>query len=131
MHPTRRYAQAQTETASPERLMVLLFEAGLRHMHSAANALEGGRADEADPSLTRAGEIVSELLATLDPTRGAGDLCDTLSDVYGFVNGRLLEAAVQRDPQKARDAARVFAPIADGFREAVARLQAERGAVAP
>ena len=130
MSYARRYTQAQSETASPERLMVLLFDAGLRHMHTAANALDQGRASEAEPSLTRAGEIVSELLATLDPARGAGDLCDTLSDVYGFVNGRLLEASVQRDPAKARDAARVFAPIAEGFREAVARLQVERAAVA-
>jgi flagellar protein FliS len=131
MSYARRYTQAQSETASPERLMVLLFDAGLRHMHTAANALDDGRADAAEPSLTRAGEIVTELMSTLDPTRGAGDLCDTLSDLYGFVNGRLLEAAAQRDPVKAREAARVFAPIADGFREAVARLQAERGAAAP
>ena len=75
MNYARRYTQAQSETASPERLMVLLFDAGLRHMHTAANCLDQGRAWEADPSLTRAGEIVSELIATLDPSRGAGDLC--------------------------------------------------------
>jgi flagellar protein FliS len=130
MNYARRYAQAQSETASPERLMVLLFDAGLRHMHTAANALDQGRSWEAEPSLTRAGEIVSELIATLDPSKGAPDLCDTLSDVYRFVNGRLLEASVQRDPKKARDAARVFAPIAEGFREAVARMQAEQGGAA-
>jgi flagellar protein FliS len=125
MNHARRYTQAQSETASPERLMVLLFDAGLRHMHSAANALDQGRSWEAEPSLTRAGEIVSELIATLDPSKGAPDLCDTLSDLYRFVNGRLLEASLQRNPAKARDAARVFAPIAEGFREAVARMQAQ------
>jgi flagellar protein FliS len=126
----RRYTQAQSETASPERLMVLLFDAGLRHMHTAATALEAGRTIEAEPSLTRAGEIVTELMCTLDPSHGAGDLCETLTDLYQFVNARLLEASAQRDPGKARDAARVFAPIAEGFREAVARLQAQRGAEA-
>jgi flagellar protein FliS len=130
MNYARRYTQAQSETASPERLMVLLFEAGLRHMHTAAAALDEGRAVEAEPSLTRAGEIVSELMCTLDPSHGAGDLCETLTDLYQFVNGRLLLASSQRDPEKAREAARVFAPIAEGFREAVARLQAERGAEA-
>ena len=130
MNHVRRYTQAQSETATPERLMVLLFDAGLRHMHTAANALDEGRSWEAEPSLTRAGEIVTELMSTLEPAHGAGDLCDTLSDLYRFVNGRLLEASVQRDSKKARDAARVFAPIAEGFREAVQRMQVQRAAVA-
>ena len=39
----RKYAQTQNETASKERLMVLLFEAALRHMRRAAVSLEGGR----------------------------------------------------------------------------------------
>lgn len=124
----RRYSQAQAETASPERLMVLLFDAALRHMQRGAADLEAGDHGSAEPSLTRAGEIVTELLCTLDPSRGAPDLCDTLGDVYKFVNGRLLEANLRRDPAKALEAARVFAPIADGFREAVARLAVEQQA---
>jgi len=123
-----RYTQAQAETATPERLMVLLFDAALRHMNRGASDLEAGRFGDAEPSLTRAGEIVTELLCTLDPSRGAPDLCETLGDVYRFVNGRLLEANLQRDPAKALEAARVLAPIADGFREAVARLAAQQRA---
>ena len=128
MSYARRYTQAQAETASPERLMVLLFEAALRHMHSATTDLEAGRFAQAEPSLTRAGEIVTELLGTLDPSKGAPDLCDTLGELYKFVNGRLVAAALHRDAGKAAEAARVFAPVADGFREAVARLAQERGA---
>jgi flagellar protein FliS len=121
-----RYTQAQAETATPERLMVLLFDAALRHMNKGAAELQAGRASDAEPSLTRAGEIVTELLCTLDPERGGADLCDTLGDVYKFVNARLVEANLHRDPTKAMEAARVFAPIADGFREAVARLAAQQ-----
>jgi flagellar protein FliS len=121
-----RYTQAQAETATPERLMVLLFDAAVRHMNRAAVDLEDGRYGDAEPSLTRAGEIVTELLVTLDPNRGAPDVCDTLGELYRFVNLRLIEANLRRDPSKAREAARVFAPIADGFREAVARLAAEQ-----
>jgi flagellar protein FliS len=128
MSYARRYTQAQNETASPDRLMVLLFDAALRNMHSGAALLEAGRHDEAEPSITRAGEIVAELLATLDSSKGAPDLCDTLSELYRFVSTRLIEANLRRDPLKAQEAARVFAPIAQGFREAVARLAVERAA---
>jgi flagellar protein FliS len=128
MSYARRYTQAQNETASPDRLMVLLFDAALRNMHSGAALLEEGRYGEAEPSITRAGEIVAELLATLDPTKGAPDLCDTLGELYRFISTRLVEANLRRDAVKAQEAARVFAPIADGFREAVSRLAAERAA---
>ena len=40
MSVARLYAKTQNETASKERLMVLLFEAALRHMRAAAPALE-------------------------------------------------------------------------------------------
>jgi len=71
MNPAaRRYAQAQRETASPERLMVLLFQAALRHIRSGAAALESGQQAEAGRALGRASDIVVELHATLDRPSG-------------------------------------------------------------
>lgn len=125
MSYANRYAQAQAETASPERLMVLLFEAALKHMRTAAVALEQGKPAEAHRSLSRAGEIVVELHASLDRAR-APELCDQLGEIYRFVCGRLLEATTQNDPRLAREAERVFAPVADGFTQAVKSLGGAR-----
>ena len=118
----RKYAQTQNETASKERLMVLLFEAALRHMRRAAVSLEGGRSGEASPALNRAGDIVAELLGTLDHSR-APELCRQLSDVYIFVADRLIAAGGSKNPAAVREAERVFTPIAEAFASAVASLQ--------
>ena len=119
MNPAaRRYAQAQRETASPERLMVLLFEAALRHIRTGATALETGRHAEATKALTKASDIVVELHATLDRSK-APELCDRLAEVYRFVCLRLATAALSRDAKAAREAERVFSPIAEAFAEAV------------
>jgi flagellar protein FliS len=120
----RKYAQTQNETASKERLMVLLFEAALRHMRRAAVSLESGRAGEAGAPLNKAGDIVAELLATLDHTR-APELCRQLSDVYIFVANRLIAAGGSKNPVAVREAERVFAPIADAFAKAVTQLQGQ------
>jgi len=125
MSYANRYAQAQAETASQERLMVLLFEAALKHMRTAAVALEQGRSADAHRSLSRAGEIVVQLHASLDRAR-APDLCDRLAELYRFVCGRLLDATTGNDPRLAREAERVFAPIAEGFTQAVASLGGAR-----
>jgi flagellar secretion chaperone FliS len=127
MMPTRRYAQSQNETASPERLMVLLFEAALRHMRAAMEALRSGRAGDANTALSKATDIVVELDATFDRRR-APDLADNLGVVYQFVCGRLLTASTKRDPTLVREAEQAFFPVADAFATAVRQLAAERAA---
>jgi flagellar protein FliS len=118
----RRYANTQNETASKERLMVLLFEAALRHMRRAKTSLEGGRVAEAAPALAKAGDIVAELLATLDHSK-APQLCRQLSDLYIFVADRLIAAGGSKNPVAVREAERAFAPIAEAFSMAVTSLQ--------
>jgi len=119
----RRYLQAERETASPERLMVLLFQAALRAMRRGIAALEGGDARTANAELSRALEIVVELHASLDTSK-APELCARLGEVYRFVCLRLGEGNVRRDPALARDAERAFAPVAEAFAQAVAQLPA-------
>src|SRR5512133_3463240 len=92
----RRYAQASRETASPERLMVLLFQAALRHIRGGAAALEAGKVGEAVQALSKASEIVIELHATLDASK-APELCAQLAELYRFVCLRLNDAALLRD----------------------------------
>ena len=125
MNATRRYAQAQNETASPERLMVLLFEAALRHMRAGAAALDSGRPADANPALTRATEIVAHLDATFDQARFP-KLAESLGPVYRFVCQQLLSGNLRSDPALVRQAEQAFTPVADAFSTAVHRLSVER-----
>lgn len=126
MNPAaRRYAQSERETASPERLMVLLFQAALRNIRAGASALEAGHPVDAGQALVKASDIVAELHATLDRSK-APELCDALSEVYRFVSQRLGVAALSRDLRAAREAERAFQPVAEAFDAAVASLAAQR-----
>ena len=123
MNVSRRYSQAQAETASPERTMVLLFEAALRHIRTGHTALEARRAADATAALARACEIVAHLDATFDSAR-LPELAQRLGPVYRFVCHRLLSANLTRDPSLAREAERVLAPIAEAFSATVQELSA-------
>jgi len=123
MNAIRRYAQASNETASPERLMVLLFQAALRHIRAGATALEASRFREANAALARAAEIVAHLDASFDAAR-APQLARTIGSVYRFVCQRLLSANLKRDAALAREAERAFAPLADAFAAAVQQTAA-------
>lgn len=127
MNPaTRRYAQSERETASPERLMVLLFQAALRNMRSGIASLEAGKSTDAYRAFGKASDIVVELHATLDRSK-APELCDQLAEVYRFVSQRLGTAALSRDLRAAREAERVFRPVAEAFDQAVASLATQHG----
>lgn len=121
MNASRAYARASQETASKERLMVMLFEAALRHMRHAATLLEQGKAIDALPIMTKASDIILELADTLD-ARLAPELTQTLGELYFFVAQRLSRAASFRDPTALREAERVFAPIVEAFQQAVAAM---------
>ncbi len=122
MHVAHRYERARNETASPERRMVLLFEKALRHIRAGALALEAGRAADAAEPLTKATEIVAHLDATFDRQRLPA-VAESVGAVYRFTCQRLVTALAGRDPRAAREAERVFAPIADAFAAAVAQTR--------
>jgi len=123
MHASRAYARTQSETASKERLMVLLFEAALRHMRTAAPALESRRYAVASQALGKANDIVTELMCTLNHPV-APELCQHLTSVYEFVLGKLLIAQTDRNAAAVREAEKAFAPLATGFGEAVRQVEA-------
>jgi flagellar protein FliS len=124
MNAHKLYKQTQQETASPERLMVLLFEAALRHMRLGAQALDEKRYADSTHSLTRASDIVASLKSSLDH-RHAPELCAQLDSLYSFVALRLTRASLGRNASLAREAERVFAPIVDAFQQAVVLAKAK------
>lgn len=127
MSHANAYAKTQAETASKERLMVMLFEAALRHIRTGALALEQGRPGDSVVPLTRASDIVVELHATLDQRR-APALVEQLADLYLFVCTRLMHASIARDAVAAREAERAFAPVVEAFATAVSSLKQAEGA---
>ncbi len=118
MNAAARYGSIQNETASRERLMVMLFEAALKHMRVGAAALESGQKLDGAKALLRATDIVSYLQRTLDHGR-APELCSNLAAVYTFVCSKLINSSSAHNAAAARDAERAFAPLADAFSEAI------------
>jgi flagellar protein FliS len=121
MNAVQRYGNVQAQTASKERLMVLLFETALKHMRNGAACFEAGQRAEGARLCTKASDILVELHATLD-RRHAPELCDTLAELYRFCCARLLFGATTCNPGPVNEAARVFAPLVDGFAGAVEKV---------
>lgn len=90
-----QYTQHSAETATPGRLVVMLYDGFLRFAAQARAAYERGDAGEGGLRLTRAQDIVTELRVSLDMTHG--EIPRNLASIYDYVGERLTAARMDRD----------------------------------
>jgi flagellar protein FliS len=89
------YVEETVATASPGRLLCLLYDRLARDLGQARTALLAGRRDEAEAKIDHACDIYAELLTTLNGNAwpGAGDL----ARIYSWMVGQVISARVKGD----------------------------------
>ena len=90
------YRKTQIDTASPEALVLMLYDGALRFMTQAEAAFEAGNKELISNSLLRVQAIFTELLAALDKDKG-GEIAVNLELLYIFFLEKLGEANVQKE----------------------------------
>lgn len=108
------YKQANVATSSAPQIMVALFQAAMGHMRASAAAFERDDWRRGSELAQKAADIVLGLQGTLK-VDVAPELCERLTELYGFVAGRLGIAGTKFSAQHVREAERVFTPIAEAF----------------
>src|SRR4051794_936964 len=120
---TQAYRDSAVLTASPEQLVVMLYDGAVRFLRQAEIAMGEGAWLHAFEKLGRGEAIIDELLATLN--LDTGEIAERLQAIYVFAKKTLIEARIQR---KAEKIGQVIALLAN-LREAWAVL-AEQAAQA-
>jgi flagellar protein FliS len=90
------YRKTQVETASPEALILMLYDGALRFMGQAEIAFEEKNIEQISNLLLRVQAIFAELLAALDKDKG-GEIACNLERLYVFFLEKLGEANVKKD----------------------------------
>ncbi|MEU7903100.1 flagellar export chaperone FliS [Actinoplanes sp. NPDC049118] len=111
-----RYLADSIATASPAKLLVMLFDRLVLDLSRGEQALLAGNRPEARGNLLHAQDIVMELHTSLDVNvwEGAADL----ARLYAFVTTELINANVQGDAVKVRECLDLIEPLRDTWREA-------------
>ena len=117
--------QSQTvETASPARLVSLLFNGALLQIGRARTAIESRSIEHAHEHLIRAQAIVTELSASLNMKDG-GELANRLAALYDYCTARLVAANVHKDPSFLDAAVDVLTTLRDAWDEMTGGLLAD------
>ena len=103
----RNYLETQVNTATPQRLRLMLIEGALRLATRARDLLRQGKVGEATEAVIRCQAIVGELGASPNPEK-APELARQVTNLYKFVHRSLNDGQLQRDPQRLTDAITVL-----------------------
>jgi flagellar protein FliS len=118
-----RYMGDSVATASPQQLLVMLYDRLALDLERAEQALVDGNRETAHAQLMHAQEIVLELRASLNVEVWEGG--PRLAALYAWVLGELIQANLKGDVRRVRDCRKVVEPLRDAWREAAASLTAK------
>ena len=97
------YRDQAVLTATPEQLVVMLYDGANRFLTQSAIAMRDSRAGLAGEKLRRAEAIIDELLATLDMS--VGEVAERLQALYLFFKEHLMSARLKQDAEKVDEVA--------------------------
>jgi flagellar secretion chaperone FliS len=97
------YRESAVLTATPEQLVVMLYDGASRFLIQTAVAMREQRAGVAGEKLRRAEAIIDELLSTLDMS--VGDIAQRLQALYLFFKDHLMAARLEQSAEKVEEVA--------------------------
>jgi flagellar secretion chaperone FliS len=110
------YIRDSVETASPGRLLVMLYDRLALDLERAEHACTNGDVQAAHDTLVHAQEIVTELHASLDVSVWTPG--QHLANLYEFLGDELCQANIAKDASRVAACRRIIAPLHAAWREA-------------
>ena len=114
----KQYQANNVNTATPEKLMILLFDGAIQFLQKAKTALEEKNYQERSANIEGARKIIRELMRTIDLENG-NDVSKRLFRLYNRMAMNLIRANVQRSSEKIDVVIEDLTNIRWGFQKAI------------
>ncbi len=113
---SQKYLAQQVMSASPARLVAMLYERAITLLHDAVGAIEAGDIERRWVANSKATEVVGELWQALDMEAG-GEIAENLNRLYGFMVMRLTMVDTENNAQAAQDVIDLLEPLRRSWHE--------------
>ncbi|SFP24396.1 flagellar protein FliS [Geodermatophilus dictyosporus] len=117
-----RYLGDAVTTASPQQVLVMLYDRLALDLERARLALTEGRRADAELQLRHAQDIVFELLGSLRVDAWEGG--PRLAALYNWLLAEITQASLKQDRNRVASCLQVVEPLRDAWRQAAASLAA-------
>ena len=114
----KQYQASNVNTATPEKLMIMMFDGALQFLQKAKIAIAEGNLKERSINIDGARKIIRELMRTIDLENG-NDVSKQLFKLYNKMAMNLIKANVQRNAALIDVVIEDVSNIRWGFRKAI------------
>ena len=114
----KQYQTSNITTATPEKLMILLFDGAIQFLQKAKTAIAENNFKERSENIDGARKIIRELMRTIDLENG-NDVSKQLFKLYNRMAMNLIKANVQRNSAKIDEVIEDLTNIRWGFQKAI------------
>ena len=118
------YLEERILSADPVELVGMLYQAAIAAVADARRHLAEGEIALRARSISKVCDILIELNTSLDYERG-GDLSDRLSQLYGYMHRRLVEANFQQADAPLAEVGNLLSTLMEGWSGVKAGLTTE------
>ena len=119
------YKRQQVMTATPEALTLMLYNGALRFMTEGTEAIEKNDFEQANTSLQKAQNIITEFRVTL---KMEYEISKQLLPLYSYVYDLLVMGNLHGDVQKVEEAKGIITELRDAWAQAMKAARKEKGA---
>ena len=114
----KQYQTSNITTATPEKLMILLFDGALQFLQKAKTAIAENNLKERSENIENARKIIREFMRTIDLKNG-NDVSKKLFRLYNKMATNLIKANVQRNATLIDEVIEDMTNIRWGFQKAI------------
>jgi len=123
-HAAHIYRNQQVNTASPAKMVFMLYEKTLSCLQEALRAIDARDIQSRCNANCRALDLIAHLSNTLDMDQG-GEIATNLERLYTHCMLRLMDVDRHNDPQAALDVIQLLTPLRDSWATLAERSENE------
>lgn len=124
----QQYKKNQIETATPEEILILLYDAAINNLNKAKVALENNDNDLFRYNMLNCKNIILEFMNSLDMEAG-GKFAETLYNLYRYYHKILVKSEVTQDTQGIDEVLRHLTSLRETWQKAIEIAKAEKGSI--
>ena len=123
----KQYKQNQIETATPEQILILLYDGAIQYLNHAKISLDENDNEQFQSNIFGCERIIIEFMNTLKLDEG-GKFAATLYRLYEYLNKTLITASIRRDVNKIDEVLRHLISLRETWQKAIEISNAEKEA---
>lgn len=118
-----QYRRTKVETLTPGKLLLMLYDGALNNIAQAREAIAARDVARAHQHITKAQDIILELMSTLNMDYG---ISESLYQLYEYLHRKLVESNIKKDPEALDEVAALLNDLRQAWDEAIKSLGKNR-----